>query len=42
MDVCDWKFVDLHEVPNGPWAIYGDNNTVAQLRHRGAAMMAKK
>lgn len=30
--VCDWKFVDLLEVPNGPWALCGDNNTVAQLR----------
>lgn len=25
-DVCDWKFVELHEVPQGPWARYGDNN----------------
>lgn len=26
-DVTDWKFVDFHEVPPGPWARYGDNNT---------------
>lgn len=26
-DVTDWKFVDFDEVPNGPWAQYGDNNT---------------
>jgi hypothetical protein len=25
-DVCDWKFVDFSEVPNGPWARFGDNN----------------
>jgi len=25
-DVCDWKFVEFHEVPRGPWAYYGDNN----------------
>jgi len=42
MDVCDWKFVDLHEVPYGPWALYGDNNTVAQLRRHGMTVIAKK
>ena len=26
-DVTDWKFVDFDEVPSGPWASYGDNNT---------------
>src|SRR5581483_5165246 len=34
-DVTDWKFVDALEVPNGPWALYGDNNTVAQNIRRG-------
>jgi hypothetical protein len=33
-DVCDWKFVDVKEVPNGPWAKYGDNNTFV-LQRRG-------
>jgi hypothetical protein len=33
-DVCDWKFVDFKEVPNGPWAKYGDNNTFV-LQKRG-------
>ena len=23
---CDWRFVDLHEVPDGPWRRFGDNN----------------
>lgn len=23
---CDWRFVDVHEVPDGPWKFYGDNN----------------
>jgi hypothetical protein len=32
MDVCDWKFVNVYEVPNGPWTLYGDNNTAAHLR----------
>jgi hypothetical protein len=26
-DVTDWKFVDFSEVPHGPWAQFGDNNT---------------
>ena len=33
-DVCDWKFVDVYEVPDGPWTLYGDNNTAAKLRSR--------
>jgi hypothetical protein len=23
MDVCDWRFVELREVPPGPWGLYG-------------------
>jgi hypothetical protein len=26
-DVTDWRFVDFHEVPRGPWAQLGANNT---------------
>ena len=26
MDVTSWRFVDVHEVPPGPWSYYGDNN----------------
>ncbi len=26
-DVTDWKFVEFNEVPHGPWALHGDNNT---------------
>jgi hypothetical protein len=29
-DVTDWKFVDFDEIPTGPWAKYGDNNTFVQ------------
>ena len=25
-DVCSWRFVELAEVPPGPWRSYGDNN----------------
>ncbi len=29
-DVTDWRFVESRDVPNGPWARIGGNNTVAQ------------
>lgn len=34
-DVCDWKFVEARDVPQGPWIKYGDNNTFV-LQRRGA------
>lgn len=27
--VCDWRFVELHEVPDGPWKKWGNNNPFA-------------
>jgi len=42
MDVCDWRFVDLQRVPDGPWALYGNNNTLAQLRRHVTTVIAKK
>ncbi|MDR3404790.1 MAG: hypothetical protein P4L99_19965 [Chthoniobacter sp.] len=34
-DVTDWKFVEVQDVPNGPWALYGENNSlVQQSRHK--------
>jgi hypothetical protein len=26
MDVTSWRFVDISEVPKGPWSNFGDNN----------------
>jgi hypothetical protein len=26
-DITDWRFVDFSEVPRGPWAAFGENNT---------------
>lgn len=31
-DMTDWKFVEFQDVPNGPWAAFGDNNTFVQNR----------
>lgn len=28
----DWRFVDFHEVPSGPWAEHGENNTFVQKK----------
>ena len=25
-DVTDWQFVEVNDVPPGPWRTYGDNN----------------
>lgn len=27
--ICDWRFVDVEEVPDGPWKKYGGNNPFA-------------
>ncbi len=30
-DICDWKFVELADVPVGPWSSYGSNNPFVNL-----------
>ena len=42
MDVCDWKFVSVYEVPSGPWTLYGGNDTVAHLRWQTRIASARK
>jgi len=41
-DVCDWRFVEFREVPNGPWALYGDNNTFVILRRQSNERFARR
>ena len=41
-DACDWKFVEFREVPPGPWATYGDNNTFVLLRRQSNKQFAAK
>jgi len=41
-DVCDWKFVEFREVPSGPWARYGDNNTFVILRRQSNKQFTAK
>jgi hypothetical protein len=42
-DVTDWKFVDFSEVPRGPWARFGENNTfVINQRQSGRQVVEAK
>jgi hypothetical protein len=42
-DVTDWKFVEFKDVPQGPWARYGDNNTfVINQRNSAVSVVQKK
>ena len=42
-DVTDWKFIDFSEVPRGPWARFGDNNTfVINERQSGQQVVEAK
>ncbi|MBX7208232.1 MAG: hypothetical protein K1X78_07985 [Verrucomicrobiaceae bacterium] len=34
---CDWRFVDLNEIPDGPWRSYGTNNHFVQNKTKAAA-----
>ena len=39
-DLTDWKFVEFADVPIGPWASFGDNNTFV-INRRAAAEKAQ-
>jgi hypothetical protein len=43
-DVTDWKFVEFNEIPSGPWATFGNNNTfvINQRRDATEVVSAKK
>ena len=40
-DVTDWKFVDFSEVPPGPWAKLGDNNTFVINQRKAQQELAR-
>ncbi len=40
-DVTDWKFVDFKDVPVGPWAKLGDNNTFVMNQRKSALGVAQ-
>lgn len=40
-DVTDWKFVEFSEVPSGPWAKLGDNNTFVMNQRKTQQQIVK-
>jgi hypothetical protein len=40
-DITDWKFVEVEEVPSGPWAQLGDNNTFVINKRLEETRLAK-
>ncbi|HEY4285085.1 MAG TPA: hypothetical protein VGM62_18625 [Chthoniobacterales bacterium] len=40
-DVTDWKFVEFKDVPTGPWAKFGDNNTFVLTARKSNTQMAE-
>lgn len=41
-DVCDWKFVEFREIPRGPWAKWGNNNTFVINARGGSQRVARE
>jgi hypothetical protein len=39
-DLADWKFIDVTQVPPGPWRSHGDNNDFVKLRRGGEVILA--
>lgn len=38
----DWRFVDVHEVPDGPWKMYGTNNHFVQQAGKDKDLVAAR
>ena len=38
----DWRFVDINEIPDGPWKNYGSNNHFVRLRTSKPEMLASR
>jgi hypothetical protein len=41
-DITDWRFVEFNEVPKGPWAQYGDNNTFVRNERNKQALQVRE
>jgi hypothetical protein len=41
-DVTDWKFVEFKDVPSGPWARLGDNNTFVINQRKSGERLVKR
>jgi hypothetical protein len=42
LDIADWRFAEFREVPPGPWALYGNNNTFVILRRQSNERFARR
>jgi hypothetical protein len=40
-DVTDWQFVDFKDVPHGPWARLGENNTFVIADRKTGTQLAR-
>ena len=41
-DVTDWQFVDVRDIPPGPWRSYGDNNNFVLAKRQQEQKMADR
>jgi hypothetical protein len=41
IDVTDWQFVTVLDVPPGPWRRYGDNNPFVKAREQVEVRLTK-
>lgn len=39
---CDWRFVDVGEIPDGPWRWYGKNNHFQQSQNAEKQLLAAR
>lgn len=42
MAKVDWRFVDVQEVPDGPWRMYGENNDFVRLAAKNKDVVANR
>ena len=41
-DVVDWQFVEVRDVPVGPWRSYGDNNHFVIARRQSEQRLVQE
>jgi hypothetical protein len=41
-DVTDWQFVEVRDVPPGPWRSYGDNNHFVIAKRQAEARLVQQ
>ena len=42
MSLTDWQFVEVRDVPPGPWRNYGDNNNFVIARRQTEQRLAEQ